>query len=117
MPSSKYLAGKMLKEIDFSKADIIIELGPGNGAITHNILAKIKPSTILICFEINDAFYNELTKIKHPQLIVLKASAEKMLEEIEKLGYNKVDYIVSSLPLTIIPKEISHNILIESYKI
>ena len=63
MPSSKYLAGKMLKEIDFSKADIIIELGPGNGAITHNILAKIKPSTILICFEINDAFYNELTKI------------------------------------------------------
>ncbi|WCC42260.1 hypothetical protein PJJ26_12605 [Tenacibaculum finnmarkense] len=27
-PSSKYLANKMLREIDFSKANVIIELGP-----------------------------------------------------------------------------------------
>lgn len=116
-PSSKFLANKMLREINFLDAKVIVELGPGNGAITHSILNKIQPDTILICFEINDAFYKELKKIKHPQLIVLKASAETMLKEIKKLGYNEVSYIVSSLPLTIIPKEISHNILSESYKI
>ena len=38
-----------------------------------------------------------------------------MRGEIKKLGYNEVNYIVSSLPLTIIPKEVSHNILQESY--
>ncbi|MCD8404289.1 methyltransferase [Tenacibaculum dicentrarchi] len=116
-PSSKYLANKMLRGIDFSKANVIIELGPGNGPITHSILKKLKPKAILICFEINDAFYEELIKIKNPQLIVLKASAEKMATEIEKLGYKKADHIVSSLPLTIIPKEISHRILVESYNL
>ncbi|QXP74851.1 ribosomal RNA adenine dimethylase [Tenacibaculum sp. AHE15PA] len=105
----------MLREIDFSTAKVIIELGPGNGAITNTILNEIEPNTVLICFEINDAFYKELKKIKHPQLIVIKASAENMRGEIKKLGYNEVNYIVSSLPLTIIPKEVSHNILQESY--
>lgn len=116
-PSSKYLAKKMLKEINFSTAKVIIELGPGNGAITNSILNKIEPNTVLICFEINDAFYKELKKIKHPQLIVIKASAENMREEIEKLGYSEANYIVSSLPLTIIPKKLSNNILLESYQI
>lgn len=116
IPSSKYLANKMLKEINFSAAEVIVELGPGNGAITHHILDKIKPNAILVCFEINDAFYKELKKINHPQLIVLKASAEKIKSEIEKLGYSKADYIVSSLPLTIIPKEISHDILVKNFE-
>lgn len=101
----------MLEDINFSTAKIIVELGPGNGAITRQILKKMHPKTTLICFEINDAFYNELLKIEHPQLIVIKKSAEKINEELSKLGFNKADYIVSSLPLTIIPKEISHNIL------
>ncbi len=116
IPSSKYLANKMLKEIDFNTAQVIVELGPGNGAITHHILNKIQPNTLLVCFEINDVFYQELKKIKHPQLIVLKASAEKIKFEIEKLGYSSADYIVSSLPLTILPKEISHTILEKSYR-
>ncbi|TDQ28531.1 class I SAM-dependent methyltransferase [Tenacibaculum caenipelagi] len=115
VPSSKYLANKMLEDLNFNTAEVIVELGPGNGAITRHILKKIQPNTVLICFEINDAFYKELKKIKHPQLIVLKASAENIKGEIEKLGYSKTDYIVSSLPLTIIPKEISHSILVKSY--
>lgn len=115
-PSSRFLAKKMLKKIDFSKANVLIELGPGNGAITERILKKLHPESVLICFEINDAFYGELLKIKHKQLIVLKSSAENILTEIEKLGFTEVDHIISSLPLTIIPKEISENILKESYK-
>ena len=115
MPSSKHLAKKMLTDIDFSKAKVIVELGPGDGAITKAILKKIQPNTILICFEINDAFYNELQKIKHPQLIILKTSAEQITTEINKLGYTKANHIISSLPLTIIPKEVSHTILQESF--
>ena len=116
-PSSKYLANKMLKDIDFKRINLIVELGPGNGVITNNILKKIPSGATLVCFEINDAFYKELNKIKHPQLIVLKASAENIKQEIIKLGFSKVDCIVSSLPLTIIPKEISNNILTKSFNV
>ena len=116
VPSSRFLAQRMLKRINFSKADVIVELGPGNGAITERILKRLNSKAVLICFEINEAFYNELLKINHPQLIVLNASAENVLYEINKLGYTKACHVVSSLPLTILPKEISKNILKNSYK-
>jgi len=115
IPSSRFLVKKMLHEIDFSKANVIVELGPGNGVITKNILKKLHATAILICFEINDSFYNELQKIEHPQLKVINASAENITEELRKLGYSKACNIISSLPLTNIPDKISKNILNNSY--
>ena len=78
---------------------------------------SLAPNATLICFEINDNFYHQLKKIEHPQLIVLKASAEKIEEELAKLNIHKVCCIISSLPLTIIPDEVSDEILKNSYKI
>ncbi|WP_075340607.1 class I SAM-dependent methyltransferase [Tenacibaculum agarivorans] len=115
VPSSRFLAEKMLKGINFSDANLIVELGAGNGAITKHILQKIQPNSHLICFEINELFYNELLKINHPQLTVLKVSAENIIEEINNRGFTSVDHIVSSLPLSIIPKEVSKKILKASY--
>lgn len=117
VPSSKYLANKMLNGIDFSTAKVIVELGPGDGAITKSILKKIQPQTTLVCFEINDGFFEELEKIQHNQIVLLKVSAENITEELNKLGFKEADYIVSSLPLTIIPKTISHTILKNSYSV
>ncbi|TYP99769.1 phospholipid N-methyltransferase [Tenacibaculum adriaticum] len=117
VPSSRFLADKLLKFIDFSDANVIVELGPGNGAVTKYILKKIKPQTTLVCFEINDAFYRELLKIKHPQLKIVKASAEHLNEELQKLGFLKADYIISSLPLAILPQKLSKKILKESFKV
>ncbi len=111
VPSSSFLAKKMLKEIDFSSCKVLVELGPGNGVITNQILKKLEPDCHLICFEVNDVFYNNLKKINHPQLTVLKVSAEQIEKEMKKLGFSKACHIVSSLPLTIIPKTISSAIL------
>ncbi|WP_298782035.1 rRNA adenine N-6-methyltransferase family protein [uncultured Polaribacter sp.] len=115
-PSSRFLSKKMLKGINFSEADVLVELGPGNGAITKYILEKLSPKAILICFEINDSFYNQLQDLQHPQLVILKKSAENIEEELKKLKLHKANHIISSVPLTIIPDEISAKILQESYK-
>jgi phospholipid N-methyltransferase len=117
MPSSRFLAEKMLHNIDFSKAEVLIELGPGNGAITKIILKKMLPTSTLICFEINDNFHKYLSEIKNPQLIVLKVSAENIEIQLEKLGFSHADFIISSLPLTIIPEQISNSILRNSHKV
>lgn len=116
-PSSRFLCKKMLQKIDFSKADVIIELGPGSGAITKLILENLSPKARLICFEINDNFFNQLQGLNHPQLIVLKVSAETIEEELKKLNLNKVCHIISSLPLTIISEPVSDKILEKSYKV
>ena len=116
-PSSRFLAQKMLKRIDFTTSKVIVELGPGNGVITHQILKKISPDAQLICFEVNDDFYNHIKKINHPRLTVLKVSAEDIEIELQKIGHTKACHIVSSLPLSIIPKEISHSILENSLRV
>ena len=116
-PSSRFLAKKMLSKIDFSTSKVIVELGAGNGAITHHILKKIAPDSHLVCFEVNEDFYSGLSKIDHPQLTVLKVSAEKIHIELEKLGHANACHIVSSLPLTIIPNEISDVILRNSLQV
>lgn len=107
----------MIKKIDFKNARVIVELGPGNGAITKHILKKIAPESTLICFEINANFYNQLIALNHPQLIVVKASAENIKEELQNYNFTKVDYIISSLPLTIIPEEVSDSILETSLEV
>lgn len=116
-PSSRFLSKRMLREIKFSNADVIVELGPGSGAITKYILENLSPNSILICFEINDNFYQQLQELQHPQLIILKASAEKIVDELKKLQIDRVDYIISSLPLAIIPDKISNEILIKSFEV
>lgn len=115
-PSSRFLSRKMLKNIDFSNSKIIVELGPGNGAITKHILPNLHPDAKLICFEINETFYQQLQALQHNQLKIVNASATDLISELAKLGIQKVDHIVSSLPLTNIPEPISKTILNHSYK-
>lgn len=116
-PSSRFLSKRMLREINFSKVDVIVELGPGNGAITKYILEKLSPTARLICFEINNNFYSQLKEQKHPQLIVLNTSAEKISNELKRLQIMKVDCIISSLPLAMIPEEVSEEILSNSFSV
>jgi len=117
IPSSKFLVKRILKNVDFKNAELIIEYGAGNGIITHEILKKIKPSATLVCFEINEVFYKELKTINHPQLVVLDASAEQIEAEIKKLNFSEICFVVSSLPLAILPKELSKTIIEKSFKL
>ncbi|RAJ18085.1 class I SAM-dependent methyltransferase [Olleya aquimaris] len=115
-PSSRFLTTKLLKGIDFNKPNLIVEFGPGNGKITKEILKQLHPDSKLIVFEINDNFYNELLKINDNRLVVINQSANSILEVIKTHGFEAVDYIVSSLPLTNIPKTITDTILENAYK-
>lgn len=111
-PSSKYLMRHMLKPIDFSKAKVIIELGPGNGVFTKGILSKMAPDAVLFSFELNTAFYEFIAKsIDDPRLILINDSAEKMEEYINKHNFRTADYIVSSLPLAVIPEDIKNKVI------
>ncbi|MFN5149335.1 MAG: class I SAM-dependent methyltransferase [Flavobacteriia bacterium] len=84
-PSSRFLAEKMLQNIDFKEARVIIELGPGTGVFTDRILDKMDPEAKLLVFELNDNFCNALTKrISDTRAIIIHYSAEKIEENLEK---------------------------------
>lgn len=115
IPSSKFLVNTMLESIDFSVAKIIVEFGPGNGKITKEILKRLSSDAMLISFEINENFYKSLLKIEDSKFKVVKSSAENIQDVLNAYGFIKADYIISSLPLTNIPKSIGKSILINAY--
>ncbi len=117
MPSSKFLVNKLLNEVDFSRDLILVEYGAANGVITREILKRMTPNSKLICFEINEVFYNNLKKIEDKRIVILHQSAENIEFELQKLNLKNIDYCISSLPLTMIPNKICKRIISNTKKI
>lgn len=70
----------MVDVIDFNKAKCIVELGPGTGVFTKEIMKRKKQETIFLLIEINEVFCKELKrKFKDEQnVIVVHGSAENI---------------------------------------
>ncbi|MBM77242.1 MAG: hypothetical protein CL846_02055 [Crocinitomicaceae bacterium] len=119
LPSSKFLAAKMLKGIDFKKNQNIIELGPGTGIFTKEIIKKMSPKSNLISIELNKSFYKQLShKFKgNAQFTPVLGSADNISNIIKEQNINSVDVIISSLPLAVIPLRIKAGIFREVKKV
>jgi len=111
-PSSRFLVKKMCDKINFDTAKVIIELGPGTGVFTKEILKRAKADTQIFVFELNKDFYQILqSKLKDNRLILVNESAEKMRDVLASNNIESADAIISSLPLTVIPEPIKTNIV------
>ena len=111
-PSSKFLVKKMVDPIDFTKVKCIVEFGPGTGTITQELLNKMPEDSVLLVFEINKEFCEKLKKdIPDPRMRIITDSAENLEDYLSKNNITNVDYIVSSLPFTVIPNGVVRNIL------
>lgn len=118
-PSGTQLAEKMVESIDFENAKCIVEYGPGTGSFTEKLLARMSKDTLFIALEINESFYNQLVeKYGHKENVkIIKDGAENLEKYLKEFNIKKVDYIVSGLPFTSLPKEISSSILENTQKI
>lgn len=98
-----------LAKIDSER--IAIELGPGTGAITAQILNAGLPPKNLYCVEF-DPKMCEIIKRKFPEINVINSSAENLGELFSGKSGN-ICAIVSSLPLLSLPKDLTEKILKE----
>lgn len=111
--SSKNLANDMVNNIDFKNAQCIIEYGPGTGAFTEKILARVRENTKVILIEKNESFYKILNDLygHKDNVIILNDGVENIDQIVKTYGIEKVDYIVSGLPFAAFPPELSSTIL------
>ncbi len=109
--SSRYLCRSIADQIDFSQAAVIVELGAGDGVISRELLKNMAPDSKLIAFEINEAFSEDLEKFDDSRLVFCKRTAEDLKSILREHGIDKVDYVVSALPFTVMPDTVSEDIV------
>ncbi len=115
-PSSRFLARKIADQIDFGEPCTIAELGPADGALTKPLVKRMDPDSQLLLIEIVDSFCDELEEkyADHPKqeaIKVLNRSAEDLDKIIQEEDIEGLDYVVSGLPLTTLPDDLSDQII------
>src|SRR6202166_1256938 len=81
IPSSRFLIKQLLEPIDWDKARVIVEYGPGVGGITAEILRRMRPDAHLIAIEMNPEFVSFLRKtLVDERFQVVEASAADVKE-------------------------------------
>lgn len=112
-PSSKFLAKKMLQNVNYKKTKVMVELGSGTGVFTRKIVSNMADDAKLLVFELHKPFYNQLAKefADDERVIVVHDSAEKLRHHLEENGLEKVDIVLSSLPLANFKIRLIHQIL------
>jgi phospholipid N-methyltransferase len=109
-PSSRWMARTTVRDIDFSKARCIVELGAGTGPITKEILTRAGKDCRVISLELDADLCRHLRR-RFPNAEVLEADAVDLGRLLDERGIDKVDHILSGLPLPSIPEDIRERIL------
>lgn len=115
LPSSRFLAKKIVSNIVYNPNNkiVIVEYGAGTGVFTDEIIKILNYNSKLIVIENNPFFYNLLQKkYQHfSNVSIILDGAENIVNIIDSEGCKKIDYIISGLPFTSLPKSLSHQIL------
>src|SRR5882757_1175574 len=115
VPSSRFLIKQLLQPINWARALVIVEYGPGVGGITAEVLRRMRPDATLIAIETNPEFVDFLrSSTKDERLHVVEASAESVAEILRQHGHEKASYIISGIPFSTIPAPVRERILRET---
>jgi phospholipid N-methyltransferase len=118
IPSSPFLVNALLDGVDFEKARVVVEYGPGTGVFTAEIMRRLHPEAKFLCIELLDEFYHALkARFDDPRMILVHGSAADVAALLEAHGLGPVDAVVSGLPFTSLPEDLRHTILSETVRV
>lgn len=105
IPCSRFVAARIARQIDFQRARVIVEYGPGIGNLSEVVLARMLPGARLILIEMNEEFsaYLRTRFTGDERVTVVHGAAEDVVEILQRLGVTHADYIFSGIPFSTIP--------------
>ncbi len=102
VPSSVALARAAVEPLGESRDAAVVELGPGTGVFTREILRRLNGRGRYLGVDIEPAFVDRLRR-RWPGLDCVCASAEELPALLAARGVTGVDHIVSGLPFATLP--------------
>lgn len=111
-PSSRFLAEAMVEPLAVGRARTVVELGPGTGVMTRELLRQLPFNARLLAFEVSPRFVRYLREeIRDPRLEVIPVSAANLVEELGKRGIGRADAVLSSLGCSLMPEKVVRDVL------
>jgi phospholipid N-methyltransferase len=114
-PSSPFLAKKIAEAAGVSEAERVLEIGPGTGIFTSEVLRRIRPNARFAAIEKNPSFVNHLRK-EFPTVRIIEGCATRLGEHLRGIDLPCVDAVVSGLPWAAMPEFLQTQLLTQIYE-
>jgi len=112
MPSSKFIVRRVIKAMNLTKVNTVVEYGPAEGVITQQILDRIGADGRVLAIELNGNFVKALKKkIQDPRLIAVKGDVQHVKDIMSEHGIRGADAIVSGIPFSFFNPRERHQLL------
>src|SRR5437764_156758 len=104
VPSSRALVERVAAKIDFDRARVIVEYGPGEGVHSREIARRMGSDARLLLFELDPVFCRDLERqfADDPRVSVLNRDAAELGLEMNAREITHCDYILSGIPFSIL---------------
>nr|WP_239297731.1 methyltransferase domain-containing protein [Paenibacillus sp. ACRRY] len=109
IPSSKYLAAKVISYVPWESVELMAELGAGTGAITQFYSSKLPIDTKVLLFERDKRMRNHL-KSKYPNFLY-HSNASYLQKKMNQENIQQLDCIICGLPFFYFSNEMKQHIL------
>ncbi|HSH38862.1 MAG TPA: rRNA adenine N-6-methyltransferase family protein, partial [Chthoniobacterales bacterium] len=118
IPSSKAMVERVASKMDFSEPRVIAEYGPGEGVHTREIARRMSADSKLLLFELDPELSRDLERQfeNDPRVHVVNGDAAQLPIEMDRLGIDACDYIVSGIPFSILEIEKKRALLEKTYE-
>lgn len=114
MPSGRPLARLIAAQVNPELPGHVLELGPGTGVMTRELLAAgVAPSRLVLVER--DPQFHPLLRDRFPAVKVLAGDAARLTELLDMQGISQLAAVVSSLPLLTLPVEAQRAVLTQSF--
>jgi phospholipid N-methyltransferase len=118
LPSSSWVVDRVLNEVNWGQAAVVVEYGPGLGAFTGKLLERMRPDATLIAFEINPIFIESLKKqFADPRLRLIERSATEVALVLGELGLSAADYVISGIPFKTMPHPLRDEVVRQTHRV
>ncbi len=111
-PSSRWLSRATVRNVDWSRARVIVELGAGTGPITKVLAERAHPDCRVIALE-RDADFARLLRARFagtPHVEVVEGDVRDLATILADRGIDQADYMISGLPVPSFPKDLQRDL-------
>jgi ornithine lipid N-methyltransferase len=111
-PSSPWLSRTTVRNIDWDRANVVVELGAGTGPITKVLSEKARPECRVIVLERDPDFARLLReRFQHlPNFDVVEGDVRDLTAILAARGISQVDYVISGLPVPSFPNDLQRDL-------